>query len=63
MVSLFIFLLLCFEGIKFTFVVILFTIRNLTSWSERPFTIGELKEGLNLVLPVKILSKAVLKEF
>jgi hypothetical protein len=59
MVSLFIFLALFFKGIKFTFVLILFTVRNWASWSGRLLTITDVQEEFNLVLSIKILSMAV----
>jgi hypothetical protein len=58
-VSLFIFLVLCCKGIEFTFVAILFTVRNLALWSEKPLTMGDVQESLNLALSIKILSMAV----
>jgi hypothetical protein len=61
--SLFIFLVLCFEVVEFTSAIILFTISSWASWSERPLTIGDIQEELNLSLSIKILSMAVLEEF
>jgi hypothetical protein len=61
-ISLLIFLVLCLKGIKFTFAVILFTVRNLASWAERPLTIRVVQEELKRALSVNILSVALFEE-
>jgi hypothetical protein len=58
-VSLLIFLVLCFEGIVLAATVILLTVRDCASWSDRPFTIRDVEDELNLVLSTKTLSIAV----
>jgi hypothetical protein len=63
MVSLFIFLVLHFNGVKLTSVAILLIVRNWASWSDRPLTMGNVQEEFNLALSIQILSMAVLGEF
>jgi hypothetical protein len=54
MISLFIFLVLCFKGIKLASVRTLI-IRIWASWSDRPLTMGDVEDELNLHYPQKLL--------
>jgi hypothetical protein len=42
--------------------VILLTVRNWASWSDRPFIMGHLQE-VSLVISIKILSIGVVESF
>jgi hypothetical protein len=55
-VSLFIILILCFEGIVLVNRAILLIARDCASWSDRPFTIGDVEDELSLLYSTKILS-------
>jgi hypothetical protein len=62
-VSLLIFLVLCFKGTILDAATILLIVRNLTSWSNKPFIMGDVEDELTLILFTKTLSIAVLKSF
>jgi hypothetical protein len=42
---------------------ILFSVRNWASWSDRPFIMGHVEDGLSLVISTKVLSIAALESF
>jgi hypothetical protein len=58
-VSLFIFLDLCFEGIVLVATTISFIVRDCASWSNRLFSTGDVEDELSLILSTKKLSFAV----
>jgi hypothetical protein len=58
----FISLVLCFKGIMLVAGAIL-TVRDWASWSDRPFIMGHVEDGLRLVISTEILSIAVFESF
>jgi hypothetical protein len=48
--SLFISLVLCFKSTVLVPGIMLLTVRNWTSWSDRPFIMGHVEDELSLVI-------------
>jgi hypothetical protein len=53
----------CFKGIKFASVPVLLTVTNWPPWSDRPLTIEDAENELNLEPSTQLLSTAVLESF
>lgn len=62
-ISLFINLVLCFQGIYFVVACMLLIVRNWASWFDGPFIRGDVEDDFNLLLFTNMLLFAVLEPF